>query len=72
MKLLTFARRIAHSEGVKPVRNADLEAVIWGRTGYPCFWHHTKPEEILREFEEQLYQAFHDIKSGASKNWEPL
>ena len=72
MKVLPFARRIAHSEGFKPARNVDLEALIWGRTGYPHFWHHSKPEEILREFEEQLRQAFRDIKSGASKNWEPL
>ena len=72
MKVLTFARRIAHSEGFKPIRNDTLDVLIWGRTGYPGFWTHSKPEENLQEFEEQLRQAFKDIKSGESKNWEPL
>ena len=67
MKARTFARRIAHSEGVKPVSNKDLEFLIWERTGYPGFWETSDP---IKEFEEQLRQAFQDIKSGKSKQWE--
>lgn len=66
MKVLTFARRIAHSEGFKPITNQNLEYLVWERTGYPAFW---TTDNILAEFEAQLRQAFQDIKNGNSKKW---
>lgn len=64
---LSFARRIAHSEGFKPIKNADLDYLIWERTGYPGFW---PTGDMMKDFEAQLRQAFQDIKTGKAKDWD--
>ena len=58
MRVLTFARRIAHSEGIKPVKNVDLEYAIWERTGYPAFFRPRKGETSLDVLERQLRTEF--------------
>ena len=55
----TFARRIAHQEGIKPISNADLEYFIWERTGWPAFWDGPDPLEC---FERQLRTAFREAR----------
>ena len=59
MNTLTFARRIAHQEGIKPASNYFLECVIWERTGYPTFWRTDDPQ---KEFEMQLRETFRVVK----------
>ena len=69
MQVIRWASRIAHDEGFKPIRNTVLEGLLWGRTGYPAFWMTSNP---LQECEQQLRQALQEIRSGKSKEWEPL
>lgn len=52
----SFARRIAHQEGVKSISNHDLDFIIWEKTGFPCFWQ----GDPLTCFEQQLREAFRE------------
>ena len=67
MQVRTFARRIAHQEGIKPISNVLLEYIIWERTGFPHFWISDPP---IQCFENQLRQALQKIKSGLAASWE--
>ena len=65
MQVRTFARRIAHSEGFKPISNVALWHIIWEKTGYPCFWDSDPPIEC---FERQLRAAFQEMaKEGGEQ-----
>ena len=58
MKVLSFARKIAHEEGLKPVSNDTLKYIMWEKTGYPCFWI----GDPLECFERQLREAFREAQ----------
>ena len=60
MKILTYARKIAHEEGIKPVSSELVEYVIWEMTGYPTFW---RTSDALKEFTEQLHRGFRNLAS---------
>ena len=60
MKVLSFARKIAHEEGVRPASDAMLDYVIWEYTGYPSFWD----GDPVRCFERQLREAFRKAKAS--------
>ena len=59
MKVITFVRQVAHSEGIKPAPTGLLEYIMWERTGFPIFW---RTKEPLKEFEGQLREAFREIR----------
>lgn len=55
MTVIELARDIATTSGQSNLTDDELEAVIWGRTGFPSFWRTGNPEE---EFAEQLRRYF--------------
>ncbi len=62
---VALARQIAHSEGIKPVRNDALDYAIWERTGYPIFWETDDP---MKEFEKQLRTEFRTWRKDKSED----
>ena len=69
MNTFSFARKIAHEEGIKPATNKLLEVVIWEQTGYPCFWPTGNAEAV---FTKQLREAFRKMKEAQDAAPKPL